>query len=248
MLLKLAICDDTALCRRQAEEAVKAYVNKNEECALSVEVFSHAEDLLEAAHKNGGYDIYLLDIVMPHINGIELGKMLRNDGYNGRIIYLTSEEDFALDSYKVKAQSYLLKPINTEELFAAIDEAVLASKSKNEKSLIVKTKKNSVKLSYDDIMYAELSRRAVVYHLASGRTVDGVTLRVPFAEAVAELARDPRFVICGQGTVVNLRHITMVGNDELVFVGKYKLPIGVKLCRELRSTWTSYWFESEAKL
>lgn len=108
--MKIAICDDDAYFREQIEGLVQKYISGD--LKKTVSVFSHAEELLEDVNKNGGFDIYLLDIVMPAMNGIDLGKELRKNGQDGKIIYLTSSAEFAIDSYEAEASSYILKPID----------------------------------------------------------------------------------------------------------------------------------------
>ena len=104
--MKIAICDDNDLCREEALAAVSEYAENNPQNAVAVSVFSHAEDVMEAAKKNGGFDVYLLDIVMPHIDGIDLGLMLRREGYTGKVVYLTSSTEFAIESYIFISQLY----------------------------------------------------------------------------------------------------------------------------------------------
>jgi len=244
--MRLAICDDNESCLAVACDAVAEYAKRTGDSTISVTAYSHAEDLISAVHKSGGFDVYILDIVMPHVNGIELGMTLRNDGYTGKIVYLTSSEEFALESYRVKAHDYLMKPLDKDKLFALLDELYAQLKDKDDKSIIVKTKTNSVKLSLDSILYAELNKRAIVYRLTNGKTVEGVTLRIPFSEAVKPLIADGRFIVCGQSMVSNLRHITMVENDAIVFNEKIRVPLGVKICREIRSVWADFWLNKEA--
>lgn len=75
-------------------------------------VFFAAHEFATVESRN----IYVLDIVMPGTNGIKLGQKLREAGYNGKIIYLTSSEEYPLDAFKVKALNYIIKPI-TEKVF-----------------------------------------------------------------------------------------------------------------------------------
>ena len=70
----------------------------------------------------GGFDLYVLDVVMPDLNGIEAGRTLRALGTAGEIIYLSQVADYAPDSYDVQAFYYLLKPI---------DEARFASRTRS---------------------------------------------------------------------------------------------------------------------
>ena len=83
--MRIAICDDEAICLSQVAAVADEY---NKDKGISFDTFSHPEDLLEAAEKIGGYDIYILDVIMPSLNGIELGLKLRDAGYDGKIIYL----------------------------------------------------------------------------------------------------------------------------------------------------------------
>ena len=102
-------------------------------------------------------------------------------------------------------------------------------------------------MSYDSILYAELVKRMLVFNLVGGKTVESTTLRTTFSEAVAELTKDSRFMICGSGLLVNLHHITSVGNDSLVFRNGQKVYLGKKLCRDIRSAWNEFWFKERSR-
>ena len=244
-LVKIAFCEDDTYWNKRLRNMAADYAVRHPERSISVSVFSDPEDLLKAAGKIGGFDIYVLDIVMPRMNGIELGMLLRQSGYDGRILYLTSSEEYAIDSFKVKPFNYILKPVSQDTLFAALDEAIESLPMRQEKSLIVKTQENSVKLNYDSILYAELNRRSVAYHLTNGKTVESVSIRTTFAEAMQDLLKDSRFVLCRATMVVNLYHITMIENEALVFRDKQKTYLGKKACRDLRSIWYDFCFNEE---
>lgn len=240
--MRIAICDDEALCLSQVTAVADEYKN---DTGIGFDAFSHPEDLLEAAEKTGGYDIYILDVIMPGLNGIELGLKLRDAGYDGKIIYLTSSEEYSLDAFRVKAFDYIIKPICKEAFYKAVDEAASAISQKKDKALLVKSKERSVKLTYDSIMYAEFNKRAISYYLVGGRVVESVTVRTAFSQAMADLLADKRFTACGQSMVVNLDHITEVENTAVVFGTAYRPFLGEKLCRKLRDIWAEYLFGQE---
>jgi len=240
--MKFAICDDEAKHLSRVIEAANEYISQRPEHNITFDTFSHPEDLLGACEKNGGYDIYILDIVMPDMNGIQLGERLRDNGADGKIIYLTSSSEYSLDAFKVKAFNYLIKPIETEKFFQTLDEAISEISIKKDKHIIVKTKDRSIKISYDSIAYAELTKRAIFYHLLKGKIIESVTLRIPFAEACKEMLSDSRFYLCTQGLLINLDHITEIENDAAVFADGTKAFIGEKTCRKLRSVWSNYLF------
>ena len=130
-------------------------------------------------------------------------------------IYLTSSREHALDSYKVKAFNYILKPVIPEELFSTLDDTLHIISNNADKNIIVKTKEGNVRLSASNILYVELCKRILIYHLADGSTLESIYIRVPFTEATKELLADKQFVQCGAGKIVNLSHITMVTSDEI---------------------------------
>ena len=243
--MRIAICDDSEATRRQICSLVQEYCSKHPEHNFTLCSFSQGSDLLAAIHTGSDFDIYLLDIVMPGMNGIDLGIALRQLTPHSLIIYLTTSQEYALDSYRVRALNYLLKPVSQTQLWGTLDEALHFLTPKKEKYFIVKTKESSVRIAYSDILYAELSHRAVNYHLEYGRIIKSTTLRMPFPDAMQELLSDPRFVLCGQSMVANLSHLTMVENDALIFEDTYKAYLGVKLCREIRSIWSDFWLQKE---
>lgn len=243
--MRIAICDDDAVCRGQTLDIATDYAEARKDIELYFETFAEPRTLLEATRKKGAYDIYILDIVMPEINGIELGKALRSMGADGKIIYLTSSEEYALDSFRVRAFDYILKPIAMDSFYAALDEAISSVSIKRDKVLLVKTRENNARIAFDSILYAELSRRTVIYHLIGGKKVESTTLRTAFTEAVAELITDRRFVLCGASTAVNLHHVTAVESEGAVFSDGERIMLGKKACRELRTAWNDYWITKE---
>lgn len=242
--MRIAICDDNNLCRARVTDLIHDYVEERRDKDICFSVFSEPEVLL-AAHRESPFDIFILDIVMPGLNGIELGKALRDSSSNAKIIYLTSSEEHAIESFRIRAFHYLIKPVERESLFPVLDEAMASISLRKDRSLIVKTRDGSARLTFDSLLYAELSRRAIVYHLAQGRTVESTSLRSTFTEAVKELLSDRRFALCGASMVVNMHHISMVEAEGILFEDGSQVRLGRKACRELRVAWNDFWLSEE---
>ena len=239
--MHVAICDDDEMSRFLILKLLSEYASSHKSINLSFSAFSGPEDLLDVAEKVGGFDIYLLDIVMPEMDGIELGVRLRKQGYDGNIIYLTSSTDYAVDSYKAEASNYILKPVVPETFLSAFDKVVSAVIDKRNDSILVKTKECSMRLSFDSILFVELRKRALCYHLTNGSIVESILLRVPFAEAIAPLLENPHFFHCGKTLAVNLHNITKIGLDDVTFKDIYTVYFSKKICRDLRVRWSEYW-------
>jgi len=246
--MKIAFCDDDCDCCEEIDHLLSIYAGEHPDHNISYTAFAYTDDLLDASAKIGGFDLYILDIVMQNdITGIELGVKLRQAGYNGKIVYLTSSAEYAIDSFKVKPFQYIMKPVEKEYFFSVIDEAYEIISHENNQKFMVKTKENSLLVSYDSILYVELVKRTLVFNLVGGKTVESTTLRTTFSEAVAELTADSRFIICGSGMLINLHHVTSVGNDSLVFRNGQKIYLGKKLCRDMRGVWNEFWFKERSR-
>ncbi len=242
--LKLAICDDDILCCEQLLSIVTEYITQNGR-DISASVYHNAVDLAEDVLRFGGFDIYLLDIIMPEIDGIKLGMELRQHDPEGKILYLSSSQEYAIDSFKARPFDYILKPIQKDRIFAALDDAVDSIVNRRKKSLIVKCRENNIRLTFDSIMYVELINRKIAYYTAGGNVIQGNSIRTTFAKSIQELLEDGRFVLCGSSLAVNLYYITMVDNDTLFFKNGGKLYIGKRSCRDLRSVWSDFWINRE---
>lgn len=240
--MKIAVCDDDLLCRQQIAAAVQGYFGSRD---VALSVFSRGSALLEETAKTGGFDLYILDVLMPEINGIQLGMRLRQMGDTGKIVFLTSSPDYALDAFRAMATDYLLKPVTQESISAVLDRILPAVSAQKSKSLILRTKESAIHIDFDTLLYTELVKKTVVYHLVGGREVESMSIRSTFSEAMQELLRDSRFALCGSGRMVNLHHISELNSEYLVFKTGETLHIGKRASRVLRSAWYDFWFEGE---
>lgn len=123
-MLRIAVCDDQETQLHETAALLDAYLRARPGLSGQVESFFSGGELLVRAKDVGGFDLYILDILMPGLNGIDTGRRLRQLGDGGEIIYLTTSNDFAADSYDVHAFFYLLKPVEERHFFQVLDGAI----------------------------------------------------------------------------------------------------------------------------
>ena len=123
-MLRIAVCDDEEKQLEQVSALLETYLEAHPDRQGQVETFQSGSALLERVKELRGFDLYILDILMPSLSGIEIGRRLRALADEGEIIYLTNSNDFAADSYDVRAFFYLLKPVEKSKLFQVLDKAV----------------------------------------------------------------------------------------------------------------------------
>lgn len=243
-MIKLAVCDDEAEQREAIGNLLREYAASRPSPAIKISIFSSGQDLLAAAEECGGFDLYVLDIVMPGLSGIELGVRLRELYADGTIIYLTISPEYAVDSYAARAFYYLMKPAEPDKLFPVLDQAVAALEKKRAACVAVRTKDGLERVRLDEIVYAELTGRTVRYHLADGSSLDSLTVRSPFQEETAPLLADQRFFLCGASFAVNLFYVTAVEKGFLRMDGGARVPLARGLAAQAKRRWSDYWLNA----
>ena len=243
--MKFAICDDEALHLETIHTYIKEYSSLNCKTPITVSSFSCSESLLEDIERNGEYDVYFLDIIMPGMNGITLGRKLRENDCHAPIIYLTSSPEFAVDSYRVRAYDYLLKPVKKEDLFSSLTSLLSDLSPKNERFTMVRTRENNERLMVRNIMYARLSNRVISYYMTDGQIIQSIYIRGSFSDAVSDLLLDDSFILCGVSLAINLKHLTRLENNTLFFGNNHPVSVGSKVFRSIRSAWFDFCMNRE---
>ena len=107
-MVRIACCDDD----KNHLNTIKNMIDSWNQCPvlLHTDIFDEGDALIQA-HAKQPYDIIILDIVMPLLNGVDTAREIRTKDKSVKIIFLTSSKEFAFESYRVKASDYLLKPV-----------------------------------------------------------------------------------------------------------------------------------------
>lgn len=244
-MLQIAICDDEPEQCQLLQALTAEYLSSRPRLEAQVTAFASASAVLSAAEATGGFDLYLLDVLMPEQNGIELGLALRQRDSEAVIIYLTASADFAVDAFLTRAYHYLLKPLSRESLFGVLDEAIVHL-NRRDTALSLKTKTGLQRLSLGSIVYAELVGRCISYHLRDGSQVMGLTLRCPFRQGAQALLADRRFVQCGASFVVNLAYVEKLERTTLLLSTGQSLPLSRYYYTAVKNRWLDYCLGGDA--
>lgn len=235
--LKIAITDDMEFDRKNLKELIMKFLREN---SVEAELFeySSAEDFLKS-FRPGFFNLVFLDIYMDNINGIEAAKRVYDTDKNCRIIFLTTANCFAPESYDVNAVYYMIKPPSEEKLFSVIKKCMgdMISESKR---LCVMSKRASVQIPFSSILYADVSVRTVRIHLAD-RIVNADR---GFYNVAAPLLEDDRFIECYKGVVVNIEHIKKQIDDDFILDNGERIPISKRKKKELVRLFMEYEFRS----
>lgn len=208
---RVAVCED--------EEAVRALV-----CSWCREIFSgwgveaqvsgfaNAGELGE-----GDFDLYLLDIQMPGESGLSLARRLYESGVRDRVIFITGSAEYALEGYSAHPLHYLLKPVERQELAAALG---LAWEKRRPRALIFRAGGKTAAYNAGDVRYLESRSHGVVINLVDGERY----IPIPLTEAERSVPAES-FARCHKSYLVNLAWVAEVGRTELRLRDGARLPV-----------------------
>ena len=243
-MLRIAICDDEENQLNRTTVLLSTYLQSHPDLHGQVEAFQSGGALLQRAEGAGGFDLYVLDILMPELSGIDTGRRLRALGEGGEIIYLTSSNEFAADSYDVRAFFYLLKPVEEKKFFQVLDGAVKKLNRRRSSAVVVATVDGPRRILLERIRYVERVGRCMRYYCTDGM-VDSQTIRVSFREAAAPLLADRRFCQCGASFVLNFQHVAGVNGQTALLDNGQTVALPRTSATEFKKAWGNYWLEEE---
>lgn len=240
-MLKIAICDDELNELEENGRLLEEYASNHQCQQIEIIKFTRGQALLDSIADNGPYSLYLLDIVMPKKDGIQLGMEIRRWDKNAVIIYLTISPDYALDSYIPRAFYYLLKPVKKKQLFSVLEEALSSQAKIKTTGFTVKTKDAVTMVPIHTIVYAELVGRSIWYYLNNDTVLTSVTLRGAFRKEVAPLLEESQFVLTATSFMVNLEYVTSIEKQNLILQGGKRIPLSRTYQIEVKQQWMDHW-------
>lgn len=207
-MYRISVCDDNGGELEKICSIIDEYTVLNNITA-EVKSFASGGELLRYEEISQYADIYILDIIMPDMNGIQLGKAIRQKNPDAFIIYLTTSKDYALESYSVKAFSYLIKPVEKDSLTSELEDCFSRIKKPPER-FVLKCADGTLSVRAEDIIYIEYYNHHCIYRLAEGKTIEGIHFRGTFDSVITEYIKNGSFIKSSASYLVNMNHIKTV--------------------------------------
>lgn len=177
---KAIIIDDELLCRNAIAEKI---INHP-----SVDIVGQAKNVQEGILliKKVSPEILFLDVEMPDGTGFNLLEQFPSRNF--QVIFTTGHNDYAIKAFKHSAIDYLLKPVEKEDLYSAVDRAILQVKQAN-------------------------STKKIEFMLNSLKNNNFSKLALPVADGV-EFLNKPEILYCEADG--SYSHIHLVNGDKII--------------------------------
>lgn len=233
----LAVCDD----KKEELERVLSLLDTWQESRNASprrQVFQSAIELLESARQER-FTLYLLDVMMPGMDGLECAREIRRFDDAAEIVFLSTSPGFAYESYGVRAFNYLLKPVERERLFSLLDQLYLREQLPQD-ALTLKTGTTIVRVPYAQVSYAEVIGKHVYFHLVDGDVREVVGSLRDFEALLLPRAE---FMRVHRSYIVNMLQVEELSSDHIrTFSGK-TVPVSRLLYPQLQKDYMALLFE-----
>lgn len=227
-MIKIGICDDEKIILKVLQEMVEESL---EYLKLEAEIFlfHQGAEVLESEEE---MDILFLDIEMPQMDGIEVGKRLREQGKDCKIIMATSRVERFKEAFYINAFRFVTKPLEPEEVREALTEAISALGG-TEKIEVYKERVKCDVLQRD-IFYIEAVESSVEFVLK-----EGIFRKESSLTELEKILDKKIFYRINRQCIVNITKINKVENGK-IFINNENKKVSQRRKREFMESYREY--------
>lgn len=184
------------------------------------------------------FDVVLLDIRMPGLDGIELAKVIGRFARPPAVVFVTAHEEYALEAFEGGASGYLLKPVDLRQLVQVLDR-IAGQRETQERDdepfdvLAAETGSATTLVTRNEVSWVEAAGDYVRLHIKDGTAH---LVRVPISVLEEEWASHG-FTRIHRSYLVAIREIRELhsdGSQMTVRVRDQDLPVSRRHVHQLR--------------
>lgn len=240
-MIRVAIVDDNQEIADMIHSMVMDKMAKKQEHPVEVRSFTNPVNLRYLLDEKQHFDLYLVDVEMPDINGIELAKHIRKMQEDAYIVFLTSHPEFAVYSYdlNIQAYQYILKSKMKEVLPQVLERIVKNLVNQTDRFLFIKNQVRFEKIKHQKIIriYREDKNAIIV-------TESGIHKKRAALESIMSELKESSFIQIERGNIVNIEHIDKIQRSEVHMDNGDILEISRANVKQVKQRVNRYWGEN----
>lgn len=198
-MLKVVLVEDSA----EATDTVKAYLQRySSEKGLEYKFVWYDSPVKFISRETLDYDIILLDIQLPSMNGMDLARKIRERDESVPIIFITNMAQFAIKGYEVAASDFIVKPVSYFDFAMKFERVVKKIQKTDDVKITVSSGGSTRYISARDVYYVEVMKHRLMYYTADGMYESNGSL-----VKTQGMLEPYDFVRCNNYCLVNLRYV-----------------------------------------
>lgn len=239
-MIEIALCDDCAEDISALKSFTRSFAAEHPEYPIHFTSFFSSAELLDHLDNKGGFDLYILDVVMPRMSGIALAETIRERGERAEIIFLTFSHEYAVDAFSVRASGYLIKPVSKADFDKELIHGIQKLTHENSEAFTVRTKDGIRRIRLHDLVMVESFNHTRVLTMADDSILE-TTLTL--AELFDQLSGHMNFVMPHRAYIANLDYSMGIKRYELLMMGERRIPIPRKQYPMVQDVFSNYFFK-----
>lgn len=235
-MLHIAICDDDALMVFKVEELSRVFFRTH--CIdIKIQSYQSGENIMYDLEDGFYYDLFLLDIEMPGIDGMGLAKSIHDNMPAARIIFITSHLEYAITAYEFSVFRYIPKMILDEKLPSALEDFYKLYRLERNEFYTIQIKNHVERIAYKDILYILKDGKYTVFHLAGGETK---SVRKTLTQVFKEISKE-YFYFADRGCIVNLANVMGMDDNGIILPDNNHITISRSNIVEFKTIMLRFW-------
>jgi len=232
-VIRVVIAEDNPDYTRQLHKYLQKYEQETGE-TCQITCFQDGLSLIEQYSPT--WDILLLDIEMPRLDGMSAARHIRKIDSSVIIIFITNMGKYAIKGWEVGAMDFVLKPISYFAFATKMTKAVSVIHERKQASLVIPDRDGMQKILSDEIYYIEIMDHWLHIHTEHGVYSMLGTLR----DMETRLA-EYHFARCSKCYLVNLRHIVRLHGFTVTLTDGQTLQISRQKKKEFQLAVMNYY-------
>lgn len=226
--MRIAVCDDERRILSDMEKKIKTLFPKS-----VVAAFADGGHLLEGMSAQD-FDVLLLDIDMPKVNGLEIAEQLKKSAHKPLLVFVTSHDELVYDSLQYHPFGFIRKNHFDEEIGRVLRDCEKENADR-EQHFTFKSGAETVRISLSEILYLESDGNYLRLFTkeAEYRLRDTIT-------AVENTLYGKGFIRLHRGFLVNQKAVRILGTEEAELITGVKVPIGRSYAEEAKKRLMEY--------
>lgn len=237
--MNIALVDDDITELKHISYMIKKYLSDSANGlsninSVNIDKFNNGNDFM-SQWKTDSYNIIILDIYMD-LSGIDIARKIRKTDKNVSIVFCSTSNEFASESYEVCADYFIQKPLNDKNITSMFDRINMQNNNKTQ-SLTLPDRQ---KIILHNIIYTEYFNHIVTIHTKQG---ENIQTRISQNELENILCKYSYFYSCYRGIVVNFHAVIKHNCDTFTMSNGRNIPISRRRKKEVREQYTKFLFE-----
>ncbi len=233
--MKIAIVDDEDFFLEQLKDTMN---NKLSDMGIAIEQIDqfHSSAEFFEVWKPQMYSVIFLDIYIDEENGVDIAQKIREDDLDSTLVFCTTSNEFAAQSYEVDARYYLQKPITEDKVAAMLKRVNFINLEKN-KAIVLP---DGFRCILRKIRYTNYMNHTVVFYLEGSEPHN---VYMSHSDAEKMLLPYPDFVTINKGNIVNMNMVERISKNTFHMKNGELLPISRRRFKDISEAYANFQFK-----